>query len=157
MSGCGTHDGSEIYEGPGPVPGRKEKKSMTKTTNDQTGRGFERWRERQAKEADNGLDAQYRRYLDGALGRSAQERAGIPTSGLDVPGMVDLSEDSDDDEYRRYLDALDGSADRRRASAMAVQHAADADEKFLQDARLLGHPLPAHLEDRRGELREHGY
>ena len=144
---------SGYYEGPGANDNRKEIQ-VTKVTNTE-GRGFEAWKARRAEKAAE--EAGYEAFVRAMTGADAMDAAGVPTTGLDDPGRADLSEDSDDAEYERYLDVLTGRAARRRASAMAAEHAADADEKFLQDARLLGHPLPAHLEDRRGELSEHGY
>ena len=162
---CGTGEFGEwwagmpgLYEGDsteGTEPHNRKEEQGTKTTNAE-GRGFERWRAaRQAAPMTD--DELYAAAVAEMTGQNAQRVAGIPTTGLDDPGRADLSEDSDDAEYERYLEVLTGRAARRRASAMAVEHAGDVDEKFLQDARLLGHPLPAHLEDRRGELSEHGY
>ena len=149
MSGCGTSDGS--YEGPVSVPDRKEQKGMTKKTNAATGRGFEAWRQRQVEEADNGLDAQYRRYLDLATGERAQRNAGVPESGLADVGRVDLSEgDTDDVVYERFRAELDGSAARRRTEEATRREREDSIQEHRRHARECGYPMPQLYDDGAG-------
>ena len=154
MNGCGTYDGSEIYEGPGPAPDRKEK-DMTKTTNAATGRGFERWRERQAERAsDFGRDdVAYAAYLDLATGERAQRNAGVPESGLADVGRVDLSEgDTDDVVYERFRAELDGSAARRRTEEATRREREDRIQEHRRHARECGYPMPQLYDDGAGAV-----
>lgn len=108
-----------------------------------SGSGFEEWKQRrQERGLDLTSDDQaYRAYVDQALGLSAQESAGVVTSG--DPGAVDLSEGasvSDDQLYGAYRSELDGSASRRRAEEDARQARRDRKAEHALHARVAGYP-----------------
>lgn len=144
MDTCGTADFADwraglsgYYEGPGANDNRKEIQ-VTKVTNTE-GRGFEAWKARRAEKAAE--EAGYEAFVRAMTGADAMDAAGVPTTGLDDPGRVDLSEAPDEEHYEAYMSTLDGSAAKRRALRMAEEDARVRAEEARRHAATLGYPV----------------
>jgi hypothetical protein len=142
---------SEIYEGFGPLPARKERTMRNEESGTRThggrhepGGGYEAWLARREERASDLSrdDVAYEQYVARATGEAAQERAGVAESGFADVGRVDLSEDNDEAVMADYLAEQSGEAARKRTEEAARQEREDRIQEHRRHSRELGYPAP---------------